>query len=67
MGPTSSIPRGKSLVFEDFWLWLELSAPGVEGVTGFFAEGLPLSPSECEGMGSGVVRSHPLEYLLRLV
>ena len=45
MGPTSSIPHGKSMLGEDCSLWLELSAAGVEGVSGFLAEGLPPSPS----------------------
>ena len=37
MGPTSSIPHGKSILGEDCSLWLELSAAGVEGVDGFIA------------------------------
>ena len=44
MGPTSSIPHGKSLFAEDCPLWLELSAAMVEGVAGFLAEGSPPSP-----------------------
>ena len=51
MGPTSSIPRGKSLVFEDYWLWLELSAPGVEGVTGFFCRGFATQSIGMRGYG----------------
>ena len=38
---------------------------GVEGVSGFLAEGSTPSPSECGGMVSESVRSHPLECLLR--
>ena len=67
MGPTSSIPRGKSLLGEDCSLWLELSAAGVEGVAGFLAEGSPLSNAECGSMVSGNVRSNPLACLLRFV
>ena len=67
MGPTSYIPHVKSLLCEDYSFWLELSAAGVEGVAGFLAEGSSRSPSECGGMVSGDARSHPLEYLLRLV
>ena len=67
MGPTSSILHGKNMLGEDCSLWLELSAAGVEGVAGFLAEGSPPSPSECRGMVSGGVRSHPLECLLRFV
>ena len=66
MGPTSNIPHGKILL-EAYSLWLELSAAGVEAVAGFLAEGSPPSPSECGGMVSGGVRSHPIEYLLRLM
>ena len=51
MGPTSSIPHGKSMLGEDCSLWLEFSAAGVEGVTGFLVKGSPPSPSECEGIG----------------
>ena len=65
IGPTSSIPHGKSMFGEDCSLWLELSAAGVEGVAGFLAESSPLSPSECGGMVSGSVRSNPLECLLK--
>ena len=54
MGPTSSIPHGKSLLYEGCSLWLELSAAGVEGVAEFLVEGSPPSPSECEGMVSRV-------------
>ena len=66
-GPTSSIPHGKSMLGENYSLWLELSAAGVDDVAGFLAEGSPPSPSECGGMVSGDVRSYPLECLLRLV
>ena len=65
MGPTSSIPHGKSILGKDCSLWLELSAAGVEGVTGFRTEGSPPSPSEYGVMVSGGFRSHPLECLLR--
>ena len=65
MGPTSSIPHGKNMLVGDCSLWLEFSAAGVEGVSGFLAEGSPHSPSECGGMVSEGVRSHPLECLLR--
>ena len=65
MGPTFSIPPGKRMLGEDCSLWLKFSAVGVEGVSGFLAEGSPPSPSECGGMVSEGVRSHPLEYLLR--
>ena len=34
MGPTTFIPHGKSMLGEDCSLWLERSAPGVEGVAG---------------------------------
>ena len=47
MGPISSIPHGKSMLGEDCSLWLKVSAAGVEGVSGFLAEGSPSSPSEC--------------------
>ena len=67
MGPTSSIPHGKSMLDEDCSLWLEFSATGVEGVSGFLAEGSPPSLSECGGMVSEGVRSHSLEGLLRFV
>ena len=67
MGPTSSIPHGKSMLGENCSLWLELSTAGVEGVAGFLAEGSPPSPSGCEGMVSGDLRSHPPECLLRFV
>ena len=67
MDPTSSIPHGKSLLGEDCSFWLELSAAGFEGMAGFLAESSPPGPSECGGMVSWGVRSHPLEYLLRLV
>ena len=65
MGPTSSIPHGKSMLGEDCSLWLKYSAAGVEDVSGFHAEGSPPSPSERGGMVSEGVRSHPLECLLR--
>ena len=65
MGPTSSIPHGTSILGEDCSLWLNVSAAGVEGVSGFLAEGAPPSPSECGDMMSEGVRSHPLECLLR--
>ena len=65
MGPTSSIPHGKSILSEDSSLWLKVSAAGVEGVSGFLAESSPPSPSERGGMVSESVRSHPLECLLR--
>ena len=65
MGPTSSIPHGKSMLGEDCLLWLKVFTAGVEGVSGFLAEGSPPSPSECGGMVSEGVRSHPLECLLR--
>ena len=39
MGPTSSVPHGKSMLGEDCPLWLEVSAAVVEGVAGFLAEG----------------------------
>ena len=45
MGPTSSIPHGKSILGEDCSLWLKVSAAGVEGVSGFLAEGSPPGPS----------------------
>ena len=64
MGPTSSIPHGKSMLGEDCSLWLEVSAAGVEGVSEFLAEGSQPSSSECGGRISGGVRSHPLECLL---
>ena len=67
LGPTSPIPHGKSILSEDCSLWLESSAAGVEDVAGFLLEGSPPSPSECGGMVSGGVRSHPLECLLRFV
>ena len=67
MGPTSSIPHGKSMLDEDCSLRLKVSAAGVEGVSGFFTEGSPPSPSECGGMVAEGVRSHPLECLLRFV
>ena len=63
MGPTSSVPHGKSMLGED----CSISAAGVEGVPGFLAEDSPLSPSESGGMVSEGVRSHPLECLLRFV
>ena len=68
MGLTSSVPHGKSMLGEDCSLWLNVSAAGVEGVSGLLAEGSPPSPSECGGiiMSEGV-RSHPLECLLRFV
>ena len=65
MGPTFFIPHGKSILGEDCSLWLNVSTAGVEGVSGFLAEGSPPSPSECGGMVSKGVRSHPLECLLR--
>ena len=52
MGPTSSIPHGKSMLVEDCSLWLKCFATGVESVSGFLAEGSPPSPSECGGMVS---------------
>ena len=52
MDPTSSIPRGKSMLGEDCSLWLKISAAGVERVSGFLAEGSPPGPSECGGMVS---------------
>ena len=67
MGPTSSNPRGKSMLGGTCSLWLEFSSAGVEGVSGFLAEGLPPGPSECRGMVSEGVRSHPLECLLWFV
>ena len=67
MGPTSSIPHGKSVLGEDYLLWLELSAAGSKGVSGFPVEGSPHSPSECGGMVSEGVRLHPLECQLRFV
>ena len=67
MGPTSSIPHDKSMLSEDCSLWLKFSAAGVEGVSGFLAEGSPRSPSECGGMVSEGVRLHPLECLLKFV
>ena len=67
MGPTSSIPPGKSMLGENCSLWLKCSAAGVKGVSGLLAEGSPPSPSECGGMASEGVRSHPLECLLRFV
>ena len=54
MGPTSSIPHGKSMLGENCSLWLELSAAGVEGGAGFLAEGSPPSPSELENMVLGM-------------
>ena len=65
MGHTSSIPHGKNMLGEDCSLWLKFSAVGVQGVSWFLAEGSPLSPSECGGVVSEGVRSHPLECLLR--
>ena len=47
MGPTSSIPHGKSMIGKDFSLWLEFPAAEVEGVAGFLVESSPPSPSEC--------------------
>ena len=67
MGSTSSIPHGKRTLDVDCSLWLKFSAAGVEGVSGFLAEGSPPSPSECGGMVSEGVRSHLLECLLRFV
>ena len=61
MGPTSSIPHGKSLPCETCSHWLNISAVGVEGVAGFIVEGSPPSPSEYGGMVSGDIRSYPLE------
>ena len=43
MGPTSSIPHGKSMLGEDCSLWLKVSAAGVDGVSGLVAEGSPPS------------------------
>ena len=60
MGPTSSIPHGRSMLGEDCSLWFKFSAAEVEGVSGFLAEGSPPSPLECGGMVSEGVRSHPL-------
>ena len=54
MDPTSSIPHGKSILGEDCLLWLERLAAGVEGVSGFLAEGSPPSPSEYGGIVSEV-------------
>ena len=72
MGPTSSIPHGKSMFGGDCSLcWCKFPAAEVEGVSGvegvseFLAEGSTPSPSECGGMVSESVRSHPLECLLR--
>ena len=65
MGPTSSIPHGKSMLDEGCSLWFKFSAARVEGVSGFLAEGSLPSPSECGGMVSEGVRSHPLECLRR--
>ena len=65
MDPTSSIPHGNSILSEDCLLWLKYSAAGVEGVSGFLADGSPPSPSECGAMVSESVRSHPLECVLR--
>ena len=67
MGPTSSIPHGKSMLGKDCSLWLKFSADGVKGVSRFLAEGSPPSPTECGGMVSEGVRSHPLGCLLRFV
>ena len=67
VGPTLSIPHSKSMHGGACSLWLEVSAAGAEGMAGFLAEGSPPSPSECGGMVSGGVRSHPLECLLRFV
>ena len=67
MGPASSIPHGKSILGKDCSLWLNVSAAGVKGVSGFLAEGSPPSSSQCGGMVSEGVRSHPLECLLRFV
>ena len=67
MGPISSIPHSKSMLGGDFSLWLEFSAARVKGVSGFLAEGPLPGPSECGGMVSESVRSHPLECLLRFV
>ena len=61
MGPTSSIPHGKRLLYEDCLLWLELSAAGVEGVAGLLAKDSLPSPSECGGMVSGGVRLHLID------
>ena len=44
MGPKSSIPHGKSMLGEDCSFWLNFSAAGVKGVSGFLAEGLPPTP-----------------------
>ena len=65
MGPTFSIPHSKSMLGEDCSLWLKFSTAGVEGVSGFLAEGSPPSPSESGGMVSEGARSHPLECLPR--
>ena len=61
MGSTSSIPHGRRMLGGDCSLWLEFSAAGVEGVSGFLAEGSPPGPSKGEGMVSEGIRSHPLE------
>ena len=45
MGPTSFILHGKSVLGKDCSLWLNFSAAGVEGVSGFLGEGSPPSPS----------------------
>ena len=67
MGPTSSIHHGKSMLGEDCSLWLEVFATGVEGMSGFLAEGSPPSPTEYGGTVSEGVRLHPLECLLRFI
>ena len=67
IGPTSSIPHGKSILGEDCSLWLKLSAAEVEGVSGFLAEDSPPSPSECGGMVSEGVRSDPCMYVCMYV
>ena len=67
MGLTSSIPYGKSMLGGDCSLRLEFFAAGIEGVSGFLAEGSSPGPSEYGGMISEGVRSYPLECLLRFV
>ena len=41
MDATSSIPHGRSLLYEDCSLWLESFAAGAESVAGFHAEDSP--------------------------
>ena len=61
----SYILHGKSILGEDCSLWLKVFAAGVEGVSGFLADGSPSSPSDCGGMVSEGARSHPHECLLK--